>query len=90
VLNLRLQNHAYLADDNSIADIANWNWVRTHNWFGVEINHLPNVQRWLKQIAARPAAQKGITVPYEIKTMDHGQGDEPKQRAVEIRKMVQR
>lgn len=64
--------------------------MRTHNWSGVEIGHLPNLQRWLKRIAARPAAQKGITVPYEIKTMDHGQGDEAKQLAVEIRKMVQR
>jgi hypothetical protein len=48
------------------------------------------LQRWLAQIAARPAAQKGIAVPYEIKTMDHGQGDEARQLAVEIRKMVQR
>ena len=90
VLDLRLQGHEYLAGDYSIADIANWSWVRTHNWSGVEIDHLPNLQRWLTQIAARPAAQKGITVPYEIKTMDHGQGDEAKQLAIEIRKMVQR
>jgi glutathione S-transferase/GST-like protein len=90
VLDSRLQNQEYVAGDYSIADIANWSWVRTHNWSGVEIDHLPNLQRWLKQIAARPAAQKGITVPYEIKTMDHGEGDEAKQLAIEIRKMVQR
>jgi GSH-dependent disulfide-bond oxidoreductase len=90
VLDQRLRDHEYLAGDYSIADIANWSWVRTHNWSGVEIDHLPNLQRWLNQIAARPAAQKGITVPYEIKTMDHGQGDEARQLAVEIRKMVQR
>lgn len=90
VLDLRLRDHEYLAGDYSIADIANWSWVRTHKWSGVEIDHLPNLQRWLNQISARPAAQKGITVPYEIKTMDHGQGDEARQLAVEIRKMVQR
>lgn len=90
VLDSRLRDHEYLAGDYSIADIANWSWVRTHRWSGVEIDHLPSLQRWLAQIAARPAAQKGIAVPYEIKTMDHGQGDEARQLAVEIRKMVQR
>jgi GST-like protein len=90
VLDAHFQDHEYLAGDYSIADIANWSWVRTHNWSGVEIGHLPNLQRWLNQIAARSAAQKGITVPYEIKTMDHGQGEEASRLAVAIRKMVQR
>jgi glutathione S-transferase/GST-like protein len=90
VLNAHLEHHEYLAGDYSIADIANWSWVRTHKWSGVEVDDLPNLQRWLKQIAARPAAQKGIAVPYEIKTMDHGEGDEAKQLAIDIRKMVQR
>src|ERR1019366_7963450 len=62
-----------------LPDVANWSWVRTHRWSGVAIGHLPNLQRWLDQIAARPATQKGIAVPYEIKTMDHGQGDEARQ-----------
>jgi GSH-dependent disulfide-bond oxidoreductase len=90
VLDLRLRDHEYLAGEYSIADIANWSWVRTHKWSGIEIDQLPNLQRWLTRIAARPAAQKGIIVPYEIKTMDHGQGDEARQLAVEIRTMVQR
>ncbi len=90
VLDTRLRDHDYLAGDYSIADIANWSWVRTHNWSGVTIDHLPHLKRWLDRIAARPAAQKGITVPYEIKTIDHGQGEEAKQLSVDIRKMVQR
>src|SRR5579864_545510 len=90
VLDGHLRDLEYLAGDYSIADIANWCWVRTHNWSGVSIAHLPHLQRWLDRIAARPAAQKGITVPYEIKTMDHGKGEEAEQLAVDIRKMVQR
>jgi len=90
VLDTRLKDHDYLAGDYSIADIANWSWARTHNWSGVTLDHLPHLKRWLDRIAARPAAQKGITVPYEIKTMDHGQGEEAKQLAIDIRKMVQR
>lgn len=90
VLDGRLKDGEYLAGDYSIADIANWCWVRTHNWSGVAIDHLPHVQAWLARIAARPAAQKGIAVPYEIKAMDHGKGEEAKRLAVDIRKMVQR
>ena len=30
VLDSRLRDHEYLAGDYSIADIANWSWVRTH------------------------------------------------------------
>jgi GSH-dependent disulfide-bond oxidoreductase len=90
VVESRLQDHEYLAGDYSIADIANWSWVRTHNWSGVEIDHFPRLRRWLERIAARPAAQKGIAMPYEIKTMDHGHGPEAQALAVDIRKMVQR
>jgi GSH-dependent disulfide-bond oxidoreductase len=90
VLDARLKDHEYLARDYSIADIANWSWVRTHNWSGVAIDHLPHLKRWIDRIATRPAAQKGITVPHEIKALDNGQGEEAKKLAVDIRKMVER
>ncbi len=63
VLDTRLQEHEYLAGDYSIADIANWAWVRTHRWSGVEVDDLPHLTRWLAQIRARPAVQKGILMP---------------------------
>ena len=63
VLDQRLADHEYLVDDYSIADIANWAWVRTHNWSGVEVDDLPNLKRWLNLIRARPAAQRGIEIP---------------------------
>ena len=63
VLDGHLANHEYLAGDYSIADIANWAWVRTHRWSGVDVDDLPNLQRWLTAIRARPAVQKGIECP---------------------------
>ena len=63
VLNTRLQDHEYLVDDFSIADIANWCWARTHNWSGVDISDLPHVQRWIDQIYRRPASARGIEIP---------------------------
>lgn len=66
VLNNQLSDNEYLAGDYSIADMANWSWVKTHAWSGVEIDDLPHVKRWLDQINERPAVQKGVLVPGSI------------------------
>ncbi len=63
VLDLHLANHEFLAGDYSIADMANWAWVRTYEWSGVEIEGLDNLQRWSEQIYSRPAAEKGANIP---------------------------
>ncbi|MBC8067727.1 MAG: glutathione S-transferase N-terminal domain-containing protein, partial [Deltaproteobacteria bacterium] len=55
VLERRLGEVEYLAGEYSIADIANWCWVSTHDWSGVSVDGLPALQRWLAAIAARPA-----------------------------------
>lgn len=63
VLDGHLKDHEYLAGDYSIADIANWAWVRTHRWSGVDIDDLPHLKRWRDTIRARPAVQRGIESP---------------------------
>ena len=63
VLNRRLGENEWLADDYSIADIANWCWVRTHKWSGVSVDGLEHLQRWMAALDARPACQRGIDVP---------------------------
>lgn len=73
VLDARLGQSEYLAGDYSIADIANWSWVSVGFWAGVETDDLPNLKRWLDAIAARPAVQKGITVPEPLKLDDGGE-----------------
>src|SRR5690606_13738011 len=40
VLDGYLGDHEYLADDYSIADMANWACIRTHDWSGVAIDDL--------------------------------------------------
>jgi glutathione S-transferase len=66
VLNTHLAEHEYLAGDYSIADMANWAWVRTHNWSGVSVDGLDNLSRWMGAIAQRPGAQRGVKVPVDI------------------------
>jgi GST-like protein len=62
VLDKRLKDHAYLAGDYSIADIATWPWLRRPERQGVERADYPNVQRWFDAIAARPAVERGLGV----------------------------
>jgi GSH-dependent disulfide-bond oxidoreductase len=67
VLDKRLADREYLADDYSIADIATWPWVTLHGWAGVDVDDLPNLERWIEVVGARPAVIKGRTVPEVIK-----------------------
>ena len=67
VLNTQLADQEFLAGDYSIADMANWCWVRTHEWSGINMEGLDHLQRWIDTIAARPAAQRGIEIPEPIK-----------------------
>ena len=63
VLDTHLADSSYLAGDYSIADMANWCWVHTHEWSGVDIEPYKHLKRWVAEIATRPAVQKGISVP---------------------------
>ncbi len=63
VLDRRLTGRDYLVDVYSIADIASFTWVRTHDWSGVSLDGLSHVQRWLERIEARAAVQRGLAVP---------------------------
>jgi GST-like protein len=63
VLDRRLAQHEFLAGDYSIADIANFAWVRTWKWSGVPIDDLPHLARWLERIRARPAVEAALQKP---------------------------
>jgi len=66
VLDGRLGESEWLADDYSIADIAHWSWVRTYKWSGVSIDGLAHLQRWLAAMNARPACRRGVDVPFPL------------------------
>ncbi len=63
VLDARLADHEYLAGDYSIADIANFCWARGHAWGGIDVSGLDHLARWITQLEARPAVQRGVAVP---------------------------
>jgi len=66
VLDGHLANNEWLADDYSIADIANWCWVRTHKWSGASVEGLDNLNRWLDVMRDQPGMSKGIEVPFSL------------------------
>jgi len=91
VLDARLADHEWLAGDFSIADIANWSWVRTYKWSGVEVDGLDHLQRWLGQVAARPACQRGVEIPMRIPNLtDEPNSDAAKAFAKGAQTLLQR
>ena len=64
VLDKQLAGRDYLCDEYSIADIANWCWVRIYFWGGTNIDGLENLRSWMERLEARPACQRGIDVPH--------------------------
>ena len=61
VLELRLAESEWLAGtDYSIADIANFGWLRVAGYAGVNLDDFPAVCAWVGAIAARPAVLRAL------------------------------
>ena len=89
VLDARLKDHEYLAGDYSIADIANWAWVRTHSWSGVALDDLPHLKRWLAAIGDRPAVRQGILMPASERDLAKMSGEDAETFAARVRGLVE-
>ena len=63
VLDNHLDGREWICDEYSIADIANWSWVRIYKWSEVDISGLDNLRLWMDRMKARPACIKGVTIP---------------------------
>ena len=63
VLDRRLGEAPYLGgDDYTIADMATFPWIRPWEKQGQRIDDHPNLKRWMEEIEARPAVQRGLKV----------------------------
>jgi GSH-dependent disulfide-bond oxidoreductase len=63
VLDERLAEHEYLADEFSVADIACFPWVRVHKGHGIDMDRYPAVAAWSARIAARPSTKVQLSDP---------------------------
>jgi len=89
VLDGHLKDHEYLAGEYSIADIANFAWVRTHRWSGVEVDDLPHLQRWLDAIRVRPAVERGLQAPPSSLELRRDSPEKAKEFSEKARTMVE-
>jgi glutathione S-transferase len=91
VLDTQLDNNEWLADDYSIADIANWCWVRIHKWSGIEVDGLDSLQRWMDVMRDQPGMAKGIEVPFSLgNLLDEDNEEEQEKFKSKARTMLQK
>lgn len=66
VLDKHLRGRDYIADDYSIADMACYPWIKSHERQGQDLSDFPDLEAWFQRIEARPATlrayQKGQAV----------------------------
>jgi len=63
VLNSRLSEAAYLAEEYSIADIACWPGVQNIANYDMSLTEYPAIHRWSDAIKARPAVMRATQSP---------------------------
>jgi len=65
VMNGRLKDREYLAGDYSIADMASYPWIRSHERLGQTLADFPDLKRWYESIDRRPAVVPAVKVGEE-------------------------
>ena len=65
VMNRRLAEVEYLAGDYSIADIACWPWIVSHERQGQDLDDFANVKRWFEAVRERPGVMRGFALGHE-------------------------
>ena len=85
VMNLGLFGKRWLAaGEYTIADMICYPWAAGWKTRGIGIEEFPHVQRWLDQMAERPAVQKGMSVGAELQEDPSTLPDEEKARRLRI------
>ena len=62
VMDARLADRKFFADELSIADFAILGWAWRHERHKVDLASYPNVKRWYETMMARPAVKRGFEV----------------------------
>ncbi|EJE53368.1 glutathione S-transferase [Acidovorax sp. CF316] len=60
VLDERLVGREFICDEYSIADMANFAWIRINKMTGVSLDDFPQVQAWYGRVRSRPGVSRGL------------------------------
>ena len=78
VLNTQLSDKEWLAEEYSIADIANWCRQRTHNCSGVSLDGQTHLEKWKDRMYEQPGMLKGTKIPVDRDSLLKDEKDKEK------------
>jgi len=81
VLDGRLADREFVADEFSMADILCWPWVHLREYHGQSFDEFPRLERWYERLRARPAFERGLSAGLEL-VEDSGGMDEEARRTL--------
>jgi len=85
VLNNRLYDNRYLGGDAyTIADMISYPWAVNWKAQGQEIDEFPYAKRWLTELAARPAVQRGMAVGADLQNDPSKLSPEERERRTKL------
>ena len=67
VMDRRLEDRAYLANEYSIADVACLPWIFRHERQGQQLANFPNLHRWYQELMIRKPVKTGLNVAAELR-----------------------
>ncbi len=78
VIDRRLAETSFIAgDEYTIADMAIFPWLRSHENQGQSLEDYPNLKRWYEGVESRPAVRRGLDVGKELRrTLDRNMDEE--------------
>jgi GST-like protein len=77
ILDRRLTDRSYIAEEFSMADILCWPWVHMREHHGQTLDDLPHLQRWFDELGDRPAFVRGLEAGMDLaRDMAGGLDDE--------------
>ena len=79
VLNKHLEQCDFIAGDYSIADMASYPWIVSHQRQQQNLDDFPHLKRWFQRIAQRPATQRAYALVEQINPGSPAHDDKARQ-----------
>lgn len=79
VLNKHLEQCDFIAGDYSIADMASYPWIVSHQRQSQNLDDFPHLKRWFQRIGERPATQRAYALVEQINPGSPAHDDKARQ-----------
>lgn len=79
VLNKHLKQRDFIAGDYSIADMASYPWIVSHQRQSQNLDDFPHLKRWFQRIGERPATRRAYALVEQINPGSPAHDDKARQ-----------